>query len=181
LSKFGGFGYASQIQVLFKSAEFFPLILQQKLTTLDFVSLCGGSLGLFLGFSAVSVIELVYFFTMRLIFRIKTRNRVQSFTRTDETEDSDKKTNYFVEIMKSSSIHGCNHAVCRDFHWIEKQDLFIKHPEFLDCFLSLVSFGSSRSSSFYPSAVQQLLESSKIIKMHRSSWSSKMLWILRRT
>jgi hypothetical protein len=128
LSKFGGSGYASQIQVMFKSADFYPLILQQKLTTLDFVSLCGGSLGLFLGFSAVSVIELVYFFTMRLIFRMKTRNRVQSFTRTDEMEEI-KKTNYFVEIMKSSSIHGCNHAVSGDFHWTEKYYLVKRAPK----------------------------------------------------
>jgi hypothetical protein len=105
---------------LFKSAEFFPLILQQKLTALDFVSYCGGSLGLFLGFSAVSVIELVFFFTIRLIFRMRTRNRVQSFTRTDKKEEDDKKVNYFVEVMSSSSIHGCNHAVCGDYHWIEK-------------------------------------------------------------
>jgi acid-sensing ion channel, other len=118
LSKLGGYGYASQIQVLFKSAEFFPLILQQKLTTLDFVSLCGGSLGLFLGISAVSVIELVYFFTIRLFFKMKSRNKVQIFTRTEKKER--KKTNYFVKVMKSSSIHGCNHAVCRDFHWTEK-------------------------------------------------------------
>jgi hypothetical protein len=106
--------------VLFKSAEFFPLILQQKLTTLDFVSQCGGSLGLFLGFSAVSVVELIFFFTMRLCFRMKTRNRVQSLTRTDKSEDRAKITNYLVEVMRSSSIHGCNHAVKVDYHLAEK-------------------------------------------------------------
>jgi hypothetical protein len=105
---------------LFKSAEFFPLILQQKLTTLDFVSLCGGSLGLFLGFSAVSVVELVYFFTMRILFRWKASNRVLSFTRTNESGNEAKKGNYLVEVMRSSSIHGCNHAADKSYHRIEK-------------------------------------------------------------
>jgi hypothetical protein len=122
LSKFGGYGYASQIQVLFKSAEFFPLILQQKLTTLDFVSFCGGSLGLFLGFSALSVVELVYFFSMRLFFRMRTRNRVQSFKRIDEAKKKTKNGNYFVEVMRSSSIHGCNHAASGDYHRVEKYE-----------------------------------------------------------
>lgn len=43
----------------------------------DYLAICGGLLGLFLGFSALSVFELFYYFTLRLfwrIYRLRTQN-----------------------------------------------------------------------------------------------------------
>lgn len=39
----------------------------------DFVSSCGGLLGLFMGVSVLSVVELIYFFTLRLCCKIRQR------------------------------------------------------------------------------------------------------------
>jgi hypothetical protein len=98
---------ASLLQIYFKSAEFSPKILQQQLTTFDFVSYCGGSLGLFLGFSALSAIELVYYFTIRIVFRRIQRNKVAS----SSEEVAEPKKRFIVEYLGSSSIHGCNQIV----------------------------------------------------------------------
>jgi hypothetical protein len=104
LFPYSGWSFASQIQILFKSAEFYPLIFQQQLTALDFISYCGGSLGLFLGFSALSAIELVYYFTMRLFFKRQRSNKVAILI----SDEEKKAESYLVKFMKSSSIHGCN-------------------------------------------------------------------------
>jgi hypothetical protein len=95
------------LQVFFKSAEFSPKILQQQLTTFDFLSYCGGSLGLFLGFSALSAIELVYYFTIRIFFRRMQMKKVASSTE----EVAEPKKRFVVECLEGSSIHGCNQIV----------------------------------------------------------------------
>jgi hypothetical protein len=69
----------------FKDEEFYPMIRSQQFTLKDFLSYAGGLLGiravhwlivsrlsfesfqgLFMGVSVLSIVELVYFFTMRL-------------------------------------------------------------------------------------------------------------------
>jgi hypothetical protein len=98
---------SSLIEVYFKSAEFSPQMLQQQLTTFDFVSYCGGSLGLFLGFSALSAIEIVYYLTIRIIFR-----RIQKKKVADTNDEvTEPKKRFVVEFLENSSIHGCNQIV----------------------------------------------------------------------
>jgi hypothetical protein len=129
------FGLASQIQILFKSAQFFPSILRQQLTTLDFVSYCGGSLGLFLGFSALSAVEIVYYFTLRICFKRLRKKKVASLE-----ERVEEKQNYLVEVMKSSSIHGCNQTVMDYRHRFERLSLEFNQSRMI---LSLLSLGLS--------------------------------------
>lgn len=45
----------------------------EVLSFAGFLSMCGGLLGLFLGISALSIIELVYYATLRLFWRIRQR------------------------------------------------------------------------------------------------------------
>jgi hypothetical protein len=120
---YSGPSYSSQIQILFKSAEFYPLVYQQQLTALDFISYCGGSLGLFLGFSVLSAVELVYYFTVRIWFKRQQRNKVTSLQRNDGEEK--KEDNYLIKVMKSSSIHGCNQAVFEGRHRFEQYEAWI--------------------------------------------------------
>jgi hypothetical protein len=47
--------------------EFFPILRYQQFTMKDFLSFAGALLGLFAGISVLSLIELFYFFTIRLI------------------------------------------------------------------------------------------------------------------
>ena len=53
-----------------------------RMTSIDFISQIGGLLGLFLGFSLISGIEIVYWFTLRLCHRIvgnKSRRCIEMF------------------------------------------------------------------------------------------------------
>jgi hypothetical protein len=107
--------WEESIRILFKTASFFPKVLQQQLTTIDFISYCGGSLGLFLGFSAVSSIEIVYYFTLRIIFLKKQQAKVA-----DISPEPKKSNNYLIESVENSSVHGCNQIVMEKRHWIER-------------------------------------------------------------
>lgn len=40
----------------------------------DFMAICGGLLGLFLGISILSIIEFIYYFTLRLFWTIRRSN-----------------------------------------------------------------------------------------------------------
>ena len=44
------------------------------MTIVGFISQVGGVLGLFLGFSLVSIVELIYWFLFRLIYNITAKN-----------------------------------------------------------------------------------------------------------
>jgi Amiloride-sensitive sodium channel len=111
-------GHLSQIKVIFKNSEFFPTILQEQLTVLDFISYCGGALGLFLGFSAMSAVEMIYYFTVRIAFDRAQKNKVAILNSNDQ--DQQQNDNYFLDIMNNSSIHGFNQVVIANRHSIER-------------------------------------------------------------
>jgi acid-sensing ion channel, other len=50
----------------YKDGDYFPLVRYQVFKTKDFLSSVGGLLGLFAGISVLSIIEFIYFFTLRL-------------------------------------------------------------------------------------------------------------------
>jgi hypothetical protein len=109
--------YHATIEVHFKTSSFFPFMVRQQLTTVDFISYCGRSLGLFLGFSAVSMLEIVYYFTLRIICLKKQQTQVEAIS---ETNEPSKTTKYPIEIVENSSVHGCNQIVMAKRHWIER-------------------------------------------------------------
>lgn len=61
----------------FKEISFIALNRSETSTLPDFISSCGGLLGLFLGVSVLSLIELVYFFTLRLGCKMRQRQQTQ--------------------------------------------------------------------------------------------------------
>jgi hypothetical protein len=66
----------------------------------------------------LSAIEIIYYFSLRIIFKILEKRKVSSFERA--TDKNKIKQNYLVEIMKNSSIHGCNQTVYDGHHRVEK-------------------------------------------------------------
>jgi len=54
----------------FKDNDFIPLIRKQQFGLVEFLSLCGGLMGLFAGVSALSIIELLYFMTLRVVSNV---------------------------------------------------------------------------------------------------------------
>ncbi|XP_055846694.1 pickpocket protein 28-like [Episyrphus balteatus] len=53
------------------------LIRTELYSITDFIANCGGLLGLFMGVSILSLVELVYFFTVRLLLNLKARRQIQ--------------------------------------------------------------------------------------------------------
>ena len=70
----------------------------------DFLSDCGGILGLFMGVSFVSVIELIYYFTLRLACNRKTFNETINPTKTPIDETAGKEMN--VNLQQIITVDG---------------------------------------------------------------------------
>jgi hypothetical protein len=116
LSNFKDPLYSGLMRVMYKSSDFFPMIRQQQLTALDVVSYCGGSLGLFLGFSALSAIEIVYYLTLRAICVKRQQMKVSVV----ESSNESTKNNYLAEFAESSTIHGFNQINMKIRHSFER-------------------------------------------------------------
>lgn len=111
------------IEIFFEDSGFYPFILQQQLTTLDFVSYCGGYLGLFMGISLISIIEIIYFFIVKFLF-----TRSQSMIAPQEEVEAEKdKESYFSEVIRNLSIHGFNWTTIKNQHILER---FEKQTQF---------------------------------------------------
>lgn len=75
---------ASSVKIFFRDHEVVTLKREEKYTYTDFLAVCGGLLGLFLGVSVLSIIEFIYYATLRLYLTIqqsKPENTVAPFKR----------------------------------------------------------------------------------------------------
>lgn len=65
--------FDSQFRLFFsyKSPTFEAAVRSENFGMSDFVAGCGGLLGLFMGISVLSILEIVYFFTIHLILNVK--------------------------------------------------------------------------------------------------------------
>ena len=93
----------------YKSSVVNQFIRKKQFTAVNFLSFVGGILGLFAGFSALSFVELIYWFVIRVF--------VGKFTKINSkvhpTDDTPAKRSKFVELkeflqsyLNESSIHG---------------------------------------------------------------------------
>lgn len=76
---------ASTITIFFRDHEVVTLKRSERYTFTDFLAICGGLCGLFLGVSALSIIEFLYYSTLRLYWTLrqwKTQNAVVPYIRT---------------------------------------------------------------------------------------------------
>lgn len=63
--------------LFFKEDQFIALKRAELFGITDFIANCGGLLGLFMGVSLLSIVEIIYFCTIRLIYRIKGQTQQQ--------------------------------------------------------------------------------------------------------
>lgn len=72
----------SKLFIAFKENNFISINRTEAYTYSDFIASCGGLLGLFMGVSMLSVIELFYYLTLRLCCKMKQQreNRVKQST-----------------------------------------------------------------------------------------------------
>lgn len=65
------------LRAFYKSAEYTPIRRSELFNKTDLVASCGGILGLFMGFSVLSFIEIIYFCTIRPILAYRQRNQLK--------------------------------------------------------------------------------------------------------
>jgi hypothetical protein len=95
----------------FKNNAFNQLIRKQQFDTLDFLSFVGGILGLFAGFSALSFVELIYWFTIRAVIGNckKIDTKVYPIDVIAERKSKIARVfDSFLSYFNESSIHGLN-------------------------------------------------------------------------
>ena len=62
----------------------------ETMTVVDFLAICGGIFGLFMGFSVLSIIELVYYPFLRLFCMVRRMKEEEDEKRSDQpTKDAD--------------------------------------------------------------------------------------------
>ncbi|CAH1116191.1 unnamed protein product [Phaedon cochleariae] len=62
---------SSQLVIYFKSGHYIPCVRHELYGHLDFLANVGGLLGLFVGFSLISLLEILYFVSVRIICNMK--------------------------------------------------------------------------------------------------------------
>lgn len=69
-------------QIFFKENYLIALIRSETVTPSDFLANCGGLLGLFMGISVLSIVELFYYFTLRLCCMRRKQRQISASKRT---------------------------------------------------------------------------------------------------
>ena len=106
-------------QLLYKGNELNQLIRKKQFNLVDFMSFVGGILGLFAGFSALSFVELIYWFTIRVFITSykKVDSRVYSISGTqDENPKLARVKKFLKSYFTESSVHGLGYIF--EFSWI---------------------------------------------------------------
>lgn len=67
----------TRVFISFKDEQFFSSRRAEVYTTIDFIANCGGILGLFMGISILSIVEVVYFSTLRLGCSLRKRRQIK--------------------------------------------------------------------------------------------------------
>ncbi|XP_037814491.1 pickpocket protein 28 [Lucilia sericata] len=80
----------SRLSIFFKEAQFLTSKRSELYGTTDFLANCGGLLGLFMGVSTLSIVEIIYFCTVRLITNLKMRRKKRKEMKTLENGDDKK-------------------------------------------------------------------------------------------
>lgn len=75
---FNRFVYSNRMQfasisIFFKENQFIASRRSEQIGLTDFVASCGGLLGLFMGVSILSIVEFIYYFSLRLFCSIRSR------------------------------------------------------------------------------------------------------------
>lgn len=63
----------ARLSIFFKENQFITSKRSELYGPTDFLANCGGLLGLFMGASFLSIVELLYFFSLRLCCNLRTR------------------------------------------------------------------------------------------------------------
>uniref|UniRef100_A0A336MJF3 CSON001992 protein n=1 Tax=Culicoides sonorensis TaxID=179676 RepID=A0A336MJF3_CULSO len=83
----------TKLYVTFKDSEFFAMKRSELYGLTDFIANCGGLLGLFMGVSLLSFVEIIYFFAVRLVMGIFNRHKTVMEVIDEEKAEEDETQN----------------------------------------------------------------------------------------
>lgn len=63
----------ARLSIFFKQRQFIAMKQSEYYSQIGFLANCGGLLGVFLGVSFLSIIETIYYFTLRLVYTLSIR------------------------------------------------------------------------------------------------------------
>lgn len=66
----------TDVFIAFKESDFMALQRSEMYGVTDFLANCGGLLGLFMGFSFLSLVEIFYFMTLRIWCKIRNKKNI---------------------------------------------------------------------------------------------------------
>jgi len=98
--------FPSEFTLLLRDRHFFPIHYKAQFSPVDVIALVGGFFGLFLGFSILSFVEIIYYFMIRPIINKKSLRNRTAFA--GEPKHKALK-NFTIELLNESSIHGFNY------------------------------------------------------------------------
>lgn len=90
--------------VNFRNQLYNQLIRKKQFDEIDFISYCGGLLGLLTGFSLLSAFELIYWMILKIFTKLG-----NSSTRVYPMKKEEKKEKLLLEFLENSSVHGVNY------------------------------------------------------------------------
>jgi Amiloride-sensitive sodium channel len=121
----------SQINVFFKENSFLKSQRVERYGVTDFLATCGGLLGLFLGVSVISFLEIAYFCTIGLYSKLRVAKRVDVGQTVPVKKIQDaylKKSKRCYKLLKDlttdyftkTTIQGFNYVSVEGLSWIER-------------------------------------------------------------
>ena len=87
----------------------------------EFLATCGGLLGLFIGFSFFSLVELIYFFSINVYCKMKKNGSRVDVTKIISSDTwSQKVLNFFYEYAEKTTLNGIKYIGDQKRHLIER-------------------------------------------------------------
>jgi Amiloride-sensitive sodium channel len=123
---FFSFAY-TQVTIYFKETQFLTSERRELYGSTDFLANCGGLLGLFLGVSVMSFLEIAYFCTIRLFCNLKSwinNNQELVVSKTEKEYPKNKISRILKQLItdysSKTTIQGINYATDANLSLIER-------------------------------------------------------------
>lgn len=124
---------STHLKIFFKEQQFMTLHRSESYTSTNFIADCGGLLGLFLGVSLLSIIEIIYHFTLRLGCSLHLRRFDQRSHNVEVVKRANTSTteqiNFFNTIWFTRLVLGPCFACWNTRSQYHSQHYFIQAPK----------------------------------------------------
>lgn len=94
----------ARLSIFFKENQFITSKRSELYGLTDFLANCGGLLGLFMGFSLLSIVEILYYCTLRLFCNLRTRKNRKRRQRWSLYQKPQNTTVPSITVMQTNDL-----------------------------------------------------------------------------